>query len=220
MVRLVVTQTLLNAVKEASALPEASGDLLSALTPYLGASDLTASDDVPSTIDHQTVVQVSKALQASEGKDSSEYSLHALLRGSKVYMDRPKERVKSPELVRILENIKADLANKEYAEMVRHVSTFRERDNVPASSIGNDLRDAFRQMTAIINVIFSILAVFMAVYWVSGTVTRDIGMKVLISLFFALVALIAEGWFFTRDWLLNDIAPASTTPTRGTAGKQ
>ena len=51
--------------------------------------------------------------------------------------------------------------------------------------------------------LFSIVATFVAVYVFWERVSSDAGMKVLAALVCCFVVALAEGWFFTRDWLLS-----------------
>ena len=81
----------------------------------------------------------------------------------------------SPELVARLEKILAEQANKEYARMIGKVAssydveTFKLLDTEEFQSVRG-------QLTAIINITFTVVAVFAAVYHVAQTITGDTGM--------------------------------------------
>jgi hypothetical protein len=81
----------------------------------------------------------------------------------------------SPELVARLEKILAEQANKEYARMIGKVAssydveTFKLLDTEEFQSVRS-------QLTAIINITFTVVAVFAAVYHVAQTITGDTGM--------------------------------------------
>ena len=74
-----------------------------------------------------------------------------------------------------LEKILEEQANKEYARMISRVAssydveTFKLLDTEEFSSIRG-------QLTAIINITFTMVAVFAAVYHVAQTITGDTGM--------------------------------------------
>ncbi|KND04520.1 uncharacterized protein SPPG_00249 [Spizellomyces punctatus DAOM BR117] len=215
MVRLVVTEKIRSAIELALLEEALDTSLAEKLKPYSQRSRSENRPDAedPDTISHELLNEVSKALLHQRADDDrQDFYFHELVKGSEVYMDKPKPRVKSPELIQLLDAIRADLANKEYAEMVRGVSLNREVQ--PLVPIGGELRNAFRQISSVINVLFSIAATFAAVFWVSGTVTRDVGMRTLIGLFGALLVAIAEGWFFARDWLFDEPPNPSAKQTR------
>ncbi|KAI8815708.1 endoplasmic reticulum-based factor for assembly of V-ATPase-domain-containing protein [Fimicolochytrium jonesii] len=169
------------------------------LRTYSSSQD---QENRPTTIPHGLLQQISQDLLKTE-KDGK-YQLHRLMEGSKIALQGPPERVKSPQLLATLDRIRIQLENAEYAEMTKNVRLdFREEQNGPLR-IGAELRGAFSQMSAVFNVLFSIAAVFLATFWISGTVTREIGYKTLVSLAAAMIVAIAEGWFFTRDLIQED----------------
>ncbi|KAJ3021963.1 hypothetical protein HKX48_007340, partial [Thoreauomyces humboldtii] len=111
----------------------------------------------------------------------------------------------SPELVKILSDIQAELSNREYHDMTRNVSVQRGEGGRHAPlNIGGELKDAFHSLSSVLNVLLSVAAVFAAVFWISGTVTSDLGKRTLLSLLAALIVAVAEGWFFAKDLLHVD----------------
>ncbi|KAK9762183.1 hypothetical protein K7432_012330 [Basidiobolus ranarum] len=127
-----------------------------------------------STISFSIVQALSQTLLNAESfKEKEEYHLHKLVKGSQVYSEPPKPRIRSPELIAHLEKIKAELANKEYASMVKNVET---EDGLSIQLDLNELKEIKGQLTAIINILFTMVSVFMALFWVGYTVTNDIGM--------------------------------------------
>src|SRR5690349_21324186 len=65
---------------------------------------------------------------------------------------------KSPELIAHLKKVEKELANKEYNAMVKDVMTRQEQDRYNL----REFRDAGRQVTTIINILFSVIATFTA----------------------------------------------------------
>lgn len=61
-----------------------------------------------------------------------------------------------------------------------------------------EMNTAKNQITAIVNIMFTIVAVFVAVYWISPSVTDDIGYRILLSLSFCVIVGIAETWLYIR----------------------
>ncbi|RKO82775.1 hypothetical protein BDK51DRAFT_39596 [Blyttiomyces helicus] len=97
-------------------------------------------------------------------------------------------------------------------------------------NVGRELRDAGRVLAAVVNVVCSMAAVFVALFYFGDSVTRDVAMKTLLALGGALIVGVAEGWFFARDWLFDvpsfekrsaiDHAPGALPPTKAAAKVQ
>ncbi|CAG8767719.1 675_t:CDS:2, partial [Acaulospora colombiana] len=127
----------------------------------------------------------------------SRYWLHELLTGSGVYVDPRKERVKSPELLARLEAILAEQANKEYARMIGRVASSYDVETFKL--LDTEEFQSFRgQLTAIINITFTVVAVFAAVYHVAQNITGDTGMRVLLALAGSTIIGIAETFLYMR----------------------
>ncbi|KAJ3296975.1 hypothetical protein HDU79_005039 [Rhizoclosmatium sp. JEL0117] len=130
-------------------------------------------------------------------------SFGEFVRGAGLVLAPPPPRQKSDQLKQLLRDAEVKAENLEYARMTD--------DLVPKHSMSQLTRQEKFEFNAtigmfsgILNVLLSMVAVFVAVMWVGDTVTRDVGMKTLLALFFAFVVGIAEGWFFSRDWLFED----------------
>jgi len=127
----------------------------------------------------------------------SRFWLHELLKGSDIYVEKRKDRVKNPQLMARLEQILEEQANKEYVRMISNVAssydveTFKLLDTEEFSSIRG-------QLTAIINITFTMVAVFAAVYHVAQTITGDTGMRVLLALTGSVVVGVAETFLYMR----------------------
>ncbi|KAI8908833.1 endoplasmic reticulum-based factor for assembly of V-ATPase-domain-containing protein [Powellomyces hirtus] len=204
MVNLIVTERIRLAIHVLISREGTEQELVLKLQPYVKVpKDVQVEESrIPKTIPHTLLSKLSQALERQASDES--FSLQTLVHGSCIHLQPPPPRTKSPELVKILDDIKAELANREYAEMTKNVSFQRDSMRAPLN-IGGELRDAFRSLSAVFNVLLSIAAVFAAVFWVSGTVTQDIGKRTLLSLFGALMVAIAEGWFFAKDLLHVDV---------------
>uniref|UniRef100_A0A1D1XSM7 Transmembrane protein 199 n=1 Tax=Anthurium amnicola TaxID=1678845 RepID=A0A1D1XSM7_9ARAE len=193
MVLLVLTDRIRTAIYQAIQSPEFDESAKQRLQNYLKASSCIPLD---------LIKEVSKFLVGRDGKLGKEiglsrYWLHELLTGSGVYMEPRKEKVKSPELVARLEKILAEQANKEYARMIGKVAssydveTFKLLDTEEFQSIRG-------QLTAIINITFTVVAVFAAVYHVAQTITGDTGMRVLLAFTGSVIVGVAETFLYMR----------------------
>ncbi|CAG8571557.1 5494_t:CDS:2 [Ambispora gerdemannii] len=176
MVLLVLTERIRKAVFVAMESPEFDSAAKARLKSYIKGSSCLPLD---------LVKEVSKFLVSRDGKlgreiGLSNFWLHELLTGSGVYVEQHKEKPKNPKLIARLEEILAEQANKEYARMIGRVAssydmeTFKILDTEEFSSIRG-------QLTAIVNITFTVVAVFAAVYHVSHTITGDTGMRILLA---------------------------------------
>ncbi|KAG9300662.1 hypothetical protein G9A89_023460 [Geosiphon pyriformis] len=146
--------------------------------------------------------EVSKFLVSRDGKLGKEiglsnYWLHDLLCGSGIYVEPKEEKPRNPELIARLEEILAEQANKEYSRMIARVSssydveTFRLLDTEEFAAMRG-------QLTAIINITFTIVAVFAAVYHVAQSVTGDTGMRILLAGLGGIIVGAAETFLYMR----------------------
>ncbi|KAI8840392.1 endoplasmic reticulum-based factor for assembly of V-ATPase-domain-containing protein [Chytriomyces cf. hyalinus JEL632] len=201
MVLVLVTPTLHSAITEALEKAD-KGQLGSSDIEHAFMEDCDRFRDtsIDQHIDHSAVKLLGKVLSRP---------LTQLLSGSKMIFDgckgpvAEKDRQKSPQLLQILDDARRKTENDAYERMTQDVK--------PASSISiltrqerNEMKAVVGLFSSIVNVVFSMVAVFVSVYSIAYTVTSDVGMKTLLALFFTLVVGIAEGYFFTRDWLLSD----------------
>ncbi|KAJ2828948.1 hypothetical protein IWW50_001113 [Coemansia erecta] len=136
--------------------------------------------------------------------------IHQLLRGSKLHIEKPQPKPRNPELVARLDKIKRQLKEQEYQRMTVNVaqSASKASEYLPAVpgvragqatgavSMKQELRDANKTISAIINIIFSALGVGFAVGYASYTLTSEIGWRVLMALGAAIVTVLAETWLF------------------------
>jgi len=179
MVLLVLTDRIRDAVLVALESPDFDSSAKDRLRKYIKGSACLPLD---------LVKEVSNFLVKRDGKigrdiSFSHFWLHELLTGSGVYVEaeqKLKGKPKNPELMARLEGILAEQANKEYARMIGRVAssydveTFKLLDTEEFSSIRG-------QLTAIINITFTVVSVFAAVYHVAQNITGDTGMRILLA---------------------------------------
>ncbi|RKP08711.1 endoplasmic reticulum-based factor for assembly of V-ATPase-domain-containing protein [Thamnocephalis sphaerospora] len=130
-----------------------------------------------------------------------QYWLHELLRGSGIYVEPPiPEPAQNPELAARLNAIRAAQANGEYTRMVGHVAPHLVLPGMEhnEASVMQEWRQSRRQLTAIMNVIFSIIGVFTAMFWATAMITDDLALRVLWSLLASLMVAVAEIWLYVR----------------------
>ncbi|KAG5456853.1 MAG: endoplasmic reticulum-based factor for assembly of V-ATPase-domain-containing protein [Olpidium bornovanus] len=132
---------------------------------------------------------VSRRSSACSGRDSQTaalaldtslrpagYWVHELLQGSSVYVAPRIKQKRSPSLVARLDQITVANAHAEYARMVAAVAN--PNDYETAGMQANErleVKAMEKEITAIINILFTIVGVFVAVYWTSPHVTNDVG---------------------------------------------
>ncbi|KAI8615999.1 endoplasmic reticulum-based factor for assembly of V-ATPase-domain-containing protein [Chytriomyces sp. MP71] len=155
----------------------------------------------PTTMSHANVRMLSDVLTKahSNSHHAAEYSFDNLLKGSSMVFPRREKREKSEELKRLLHEAKTKSENLEYEKMTEGL---RRDTSIISRQERSEYKAVMGMFSALVNVLFSMVAVFVAVFYVGHTVTSDVGMKTLLALFFAFVVGIAEGYFFSRDWLL------------------
>lgn len=148
----------------------------------LGSAGIELKDEC---IDHNELFKISRSLGIPFRK---------LLQKSGFYYPVVKKREPTKEYIKMMDDVKAILAQKEYDEMTKDIQSVKE----PGWDV-NEWKLVNTQMTSIINVLFSMIAVFAAVFYLGELAVIDVGLRVLLSLAGALIVGIAEGWFFTKD---------------------
>ncbi|GBC07951.1 hypothetical protein RclHR1_07800004 [Rhizophagus clarus] len=210
MVMLVLTDRIRTAIYQALQSPEFDESAKQRLKNYLKLSSCIPLD---------LIKEVSKFLVSRDGKLGKEigklsiyfrstfivyylcYAFHTIgymscSLGAGCTWNLAKRRL-SPELTARLEKILADQANKEYARMIGKVAssydveTFKLLDTEEFQSVRS-------QLTAIINITFTVVAVFAAVYHVAQTITGDTGMRVLLAFTGSVIVGVAETFLYMR----------------------
>ncbi|KAK3820238.1 MAG: endoplasmic reticulum-based factor for assembly of V-ATPase-domain-containing protein [Benniella sp.] len=127
--------------------------------------------------------------------------VHVMIKGSSVYIPKASPKERSPELERLMDGIKAQLAEKEYQRMVSNI----DPDTLNASSIASGIRQDMKDMKevkahaiGIVNVLYTGAAVFTAVFLISAHFTEDLGMRVLLSFLGFVLIVACEAYLYSR----------------------
>ncbi|KAF9969557.1 hypothetical protein BGZ73_008046 [Actinomortierella ambigua] len=174
----------------------------------------------PPSVDLELIRKVSATLLAYEkktvgerepGSGPSEYWIHSLLKGSAVYVPPPPAKEKashSPELERILNEARAQIAAKDYNRMV---------DSISGSS-GTGLREQMAELRglkstliSIVNILYTGVAVFIAVYMLSKHVFEDVGMRFLLGFLGFTMIVASESYLYYRHVTGDERAPSRKT---------
>ncbi|KAG0263944.1 hypothetical protein BG011_007777 [Mortierella polycephala] len=122
-----------------------------------------------------------------------------MIKGSGVYIPKPAPKERNPELDRIMEGVKAQIAEKEYQRMVSSIST--SNDSSVAHNIRQDIKemqDVKAHAMGIINIIYTGAAVFTAVFMISSHFVQDLGMRVLLAFFSFVLIVACEAYLYLR----------------------
>ncbi|KAI9032299.1 endoplasmic reticulum-based factor for assembly of V-ATPase-domain-containing protein [Hyaloraphidium curvatum] len=158
----------------------------------------------PVTISHRSAKELSdfllKHVSTDEpGKESDRYTFTQLLRGSRIHAEPPKPRVKSEALLKILSDIKRKQEEDEYQRMKSTGGLSQSR----ASFLGFQLRESVQEfrrtgrwVSGIVNVLFSVIAIFGGGVYLGAQMSEDWGVRVLVGFGCAFIVLVAEAYFF------------------------
>ncbi|KAG0346754.1 hypothetical protein BG004_000906 [Podila humilis] len=105
----------------------------------------------------------------------------------------------NPELEKIMENIKSQVAEKEYQRMVSSVN--HKNNNTVADYLRQDiqdLKDVKAHAIGIVNVLYTGAAVFTAVYMISAHFTNDLGMRILLAFLSFILITACEAYLYSR----------------------
>jgi hypothetical protein len=162
-------------------------------TPLIQEALQVANEPKQDCIDHKQLYRIAKSLK------DPKFSYRSLLQNSTFYEPPKVNKEPTKEYIAMMDRAREIIAEKEYYEMTKDI-TGERRESVwdPA-----EWRLISNQMTAIFNVLFSIIAVFAAVFYLGELAHVDLGIRVLLGLGGALVVGIAEGWFFTKDLMIS-----------------
>ena len=146
-------------------------------------SKLSITDDF---LDHKTISNLCKTLN---------YQFHQMIIASDLYFPPKVQTPQSKEYMEMMQKAKDIIAEREYYEMTKSFHQESHTETLEWNVIK-------RHLLAIINVFFSVIACFVAVFYLGELGHIDIGIRILLSMMGAIVVVVAEGWFFTKD-LLN-----------------
>ncbi|KAF9905550.1 hypothetical protein EC991_001580 [Linnemannia zychae] len=135
---------------------------------------------------------------------SSEDWIHAMLKGSSVYVPKVPSKERSPELEKLMEGYKAQVAEKEYQRMISTIDP-NSPNSAASSTIAynirqdmKDLKDVKAHAIGIVNVLYTGGAVFTAVFMISAHFTQDIGKRVLLAFASFVLIVACEAYLYTR----------------------
>ncbi|KAI9285459.1 endoplasmic reticulum-based factor for assembly of V-ATPase-domain-containing protein [Umbelopsis sp. AD052] len=198
MTEITVTPIIRDAINQAIEVPECDETLLKSIQSLSEAESIPL--DVLVNVSKLLVAEHSNSLAMDKDRqdttnispvEPTQYYLHELMKGSSIYKAPLKRPSRNPELQARLDRIAADNQNKEYAQMVKSV-VGSEKEKLTFKIPHDEMQEIRGHVTAIINVLFSIVACFGAFYKMSSVVTSDMGIRVLLSLFGAIIVGIAE----------------------------
>ncbi|KAL0083017.1 endoplasmic reticulum-based factor for assembly of V-ATPase-domain-containing protein [Phycomyces blakesleeanus] len=142
-------------------------------------SAVDASLDVTMGISFTLLQELAQFL--SHTKDSNgRIWLHELIQGAGVYHEPKPVEPKDLVFQAYLEQLRKDQAEREYARMVSSVVT-SEQDKNMFRIRPDELKEVKGHVTTIVNIAFSMVAVYVAVFVASKTMTEDLGVRVLLS---------------------------------------
>ncbi|KAJ2782476.1 hypothetical protein GGI15_002906 [Coemansia interrupta] len=170
------------------------------------------TDSSAATIRLSTIKAVSERLKVASTDSSGDIWIHQMLRGSSIHIDKPAIKPRNPELVARLDKIKKQLEEQEYWRMTSNIAVARQNGEsdtmLPAvpgvrtgqetgtASVKQEMAAVNRQISVIINIMFSAFGVGFAVWYASYTLTSEMGWRILMALAAAVVVVLAETWLF------------------------
>ncbi|KAK9367245.1 endoplasmic reticulum-based factor for assembly of V-ATPase-domain-containing protein [Lipomyces kononenkoae] len=134
-----------------------------------------------SYVTHNSVGKLALAL------NSEKYSFSKLLTGTQIYIPPKPEKKTDPEYEARMKRLRARLQEQEYQEMI--ASAVPELSSSFLEPF--EKKEFKQQISVIINVMFSVVSVGFAV-WTWGGSGLGTGQRLLLSMFAALVVLVAE----------------------------
>ncbi|KXS20173.1 hypothetical protein M427DRAFT_52430 [Gonapodya prolifera JEL478] len=153
------------------------------------------------TISHQLLKELSDFLVQNVDSERDRYGFWKLSRGCLIHVDRPPPRVKSAQLLAILEDIRVKQENaKYYTQESRSLSLGQE---LRAGAL--ELRGGIKMAASVANVVFSVGGMGYGAFYVSSQLHQDPGMRALFGLLVAGVTLLAEAWFFYFYYLRDEV---------------
>eukprot|EP00117_Sycon_ciliatum_P014137 scpid66392/ scgid3010/ Transmembrane protein 199 len=172
--------------------------MIEVLTDALDSCDLPDSVKAGSEFGDGHVIEVAHLRQLCQSANAAKpgsLSLHNLMKGSELSMAPLPQRERNPELVARLERIKANLAHKEYDQLVGNVS--RKEDREP--SLGQQYRQVTIQTTVILNSFITVIGSFFFAFFACRYIGLDLVAQVSAGLFVGTLVFFADLYFIMRD---------------------
>ena len=166
-------------------------------------------------VPHTPLLQLLKGLDDDGHKDSSSINIINntekkidLIKGCKLLYKLPlsnKERVaketKEVEYANFMQKFRDLQDEKEFLEASG--SSLYSSSLLATTDGLFEYKTVQGQISGLVNVLFSVAAVFTAAFYLGEVVYMDVGARVLVALFAALVVGLADAWFFTRDLFVD-----------------
>ncbi|KAI8328670.1 endoplasmic reticulum-based factor for assembly of V-ATPase-domain-containing protein [Blakeslea trispora] len=133
-------------------------------------------------------VSMDLVLHVAELTDSH---FHELILGSGLYFEPKEEAPQDPEFLAYMEKLRAEQKEREYKQMVSDVLN-SEDQKFNLGIKPDEIKEIKSHIATIFNILFSMIAVYTAVYKASGSLTEDFGMQILLSLGGALLIGVVE----------------------------
>ncbi|KAF8934613.1 hypothetical protein BGZ52_003823 [Haplosporangium bisporale] len=154
-------------------------------------------------VDMDLVKQVSALLlkykRISNPEDASDEDyIHTMIKGSSVYLPKVAPKERNPELDRIMEGIKAQVAEKEYQRMVSSISGPTDSVATHLRQDIQDMKDVKAHAIGIVNVLYTGAAVFTAVFMISKHFTDDLGKRILLAFVGFVLIVTCEAYLYSR----------------------
>lgn len=125
-------------------------------------------------------------------------SFHDLMIGCDIKLPQPVDEPRNQELEARIQRLKAQQANREYKSMTKNVDTVRLHE--PEETIAYQIKQINRQLIAVAQFIFSVLAGFafgfIGIELIVGNL--DFGFRLLLGVMFALIIALAEIYFLAK----------------------
>ena len=137
-----------------------------------------------------------KKLQKLCSESNVQFNL--VIKESKLYFAPKIAKIPTKEYTEMMDQARKIIQQKEYLEMTREF----EKDGSQSEQL--EWNTIKRHMIAILNVFFSVIACFVAVFYLGEMAHLDVGIRILLSMSGAFVVIVAEGWFFTKDLISSD----------------
>ncbi|KAI9335218.1 endoplasmic reticulum-based factor for assembly of V-ATPase-domain-containing protein [Pilaira anomala] len=106
---------------------------------------------------------------------------HELIKGSSVYIEPKEIKAKNPEFEAYMDKLRAQQQERDYKRMISSVIT-SEDQKFNLGIKPDELKEAKSHIATIFNILFSMVAVYVAVFKAAQTIVTDIGLQVLMGL--------------------------------------
>ncbi|KAG2209153.1 hypothetical protein INT47_005445 [Mucor saturninus] len=143
-------------------------------------------ESVPITV--ELIQYVSKQLNQS---------FHELLKGTAIYIEPKEIKPKNPEFEAYMAKLRAEQQERDYKRMVSSVIT-SEDQKFNLGIKPDELKEAKSHIATIFNILFSMIAVYTAVFKASKTIMDDLGLQVLMGLGGAIMIGTVEGILYAK----------------------